>query len=107
MPSIRYKKKTKNSYEAEDIKKIIKCRDLFVSDLEWGLFTLVVTTGMRRSEVLAINIEQLYDGCLLIDIESSLQVASKGIGLSINEQCQLLEVPRSGYYRWLKNQEPR
>lgn len=38
----------------------------------------------------------------LIDTESAAAALTGGVGLTISDQCKLLDLSRSGYYRWLE-----
>lgn len=56
------------SLPAADIRYVIDHVELFASQRERDIFTLIATTGLRRSEVLALDKEQLRpDGSLMID----------------------------------------
>jgi len=43
--------------------------------------------------------------CGLVDVESALDAIAGCGGLSISEQCRILGIPRSSYYRWVKGRE--
>lgn len=69
LPDIRVgKSKPIYSIPAEDISYAINHLDLFRSQRDRDIFTLIASTGMRKSEVLALCKEQLRpDGSLMID----------------------------------------
>lgn len=46
---------------------MISHRELWPDHLMWAFFSLLATTGMRRSEALALTRDQLYEGVLTID----------------------------------------
>lgn len=64
---ISYKVKIRPAMEASDIATLIAKRDVFTTDEEWAFFTILATTGMRQSEVLAMSSEQLFENTLTIN----------------------------------------
>jgi integrase len=69
LPDIKAEKvKPTFSIPAADICYVIDHEELFASQRERDIFTLIASTGMRKSEVLALSKEQLrHDGSLMID----------------------------------------
>ena len=67
LPDIKYKTKTRTALPAEDIKLILSHPEVFPNEKARRLFTVFAMTGMRRSEVLAINPEQLKGNVLVVD----------------------------------------
>ena len=65
--NVRYQEQARISIEPEKIAKLIAARAYFPDTESWAYFTILATTGMRRSEVLALNSEQLHKGTLTID----------------------------------------
>lgn len=65
--NIKYTVKKREAIEADLIAKLIGAKQYFKSKEEWAYFTILATTGMRRSEALALSKEQIYKGTLTID----------------------------------------
>jgi len=64
---IRYNKKERYAVEENWIAWAVSRRDLFMDTQFWAYFTIAATTGMRRSEILALATEQLQGDILRID----------------------------------------
>ena len=58
LSDIKYKKKIKHAVAIEDIMEILKHGELFFNEYERLFFLTIATTGMRKSEALALNAEQ-------------------------------------------------
>lgn len=64
---IHYKSKQTNAYTEDILREMIIHQELWPDHLMWAYFSLLATTGMRRSEALALTRGQLYEGVLTID----------------------------------------
>lgn len=64
---IHYKSKPALSFPEEILSDMISHKELWPDHLMWAFFSLLATTGMRRSEALALTRDQLYEGVLTID----------------------------------------
>lgn len=64
---IHYDEVPRESYPEEYLREMIAHTELWADEEHWAYFTLLATTGMRRSEALALNKEQLYGNTLTID----------------------------------------
>lgn len=71
MPDIGYDKKKIKAIEAPMIAWMISQEQLFPSPLFHAYVTVLASTGMRRSEALAIDAHHITDGTLLIDQQVS------------------------------------
>lgn len=67
LPDIRYKEKQRGAVYPEYINLILEAKEYFDDKKQWAYLAILATTGMRRSEVLALNKEQLFDNVLTID----------------------------------------
>ena len=67
MKDIRYTEKKRDAIPSDVILKIIRARDSFFNQEVWAFFTVLATTGMRLSEVLALSADQLDGNVLTID----------------------------------------
>lgn len=65
--NIGYKQEVRPAISINDIADIIALKDKFPNIENWAFFTILATTGMRRSEVLAMNINKVYKNVLTID----------------------------------------
>lgn len=65
--NIHYKPKVRAAVDEKLIGEIIALKDRFAYVEDWAFFTVLATTGMRRSEVLALSSEQIKDGVLTLD----------------------------------------
>ncbi len=64
---IHYKSKQTHAYTEDILREMIIHQELWPDHLMWAYFALLATTGMRRSEALALTRGQLYEGVLTID----------------------------------------
>lgn len=64
---IHYKSRQTLSYTEDILREMIIHQELWPDHLMWAYFSLLATTGMRRSEALALTRGQLYEGVLTID----------------------------------------
>ena len=71
IPEIGYEKKVPIAIEPELIAWMLTRADLFPSTQFYNYITVLATTGMRRSEALAIDTQHLHEGILLIDQQVS------------------------------------
>ncbi len=67
LPDIKYKAKTRMPLPASDIQLVLNTPGLFPSDKARRLFTILSTTGLRRSELLALGPDQLRKDILVVD----------------------------------------
>lgn len=67
LPDIRYKEKQRDAVYPEYINLILQAKEYFDEKKQWAYLAILATTGMRRSEVLALNKEQLFNNNLTID----------------------------------------
>ena len=67
LKDIHYEEKRRYAIAPEIIRSIINARDSFPSDEEWAFFTVLATTGMRASEVLALASFQIANGVLTVN----------------------------------------
>ncbi len=65
--NIHYKANVRAAVDEKLIGEIIALKDSFAYIVDWAFFTVLATTGMRRSEVLALSSEQIKDGVLTLD----------------------------------------
>ena len=66
LPDIRYKEVQRFAIHEDCIKALVNSRLLFFNTESWAYFTVLATTGMRKSEVLALNIDQIQGNDLKI-----------------------------------------
>lgn len=64
---IRYDEQQREAVPEDALAKVIASRSLFFDQECWAFFTILSTTGMRRSECMALNIEQIDGKDLKID----------------------------------------
>lgn len=67
MKDIKYEKKVKDALEPEVIKALLSMKDAVTDKEAWAYMCIMATTGMRKSEVLALNQEQIYQGTITVD----------------------------------------
>ena len=67
LPDIKYKTATRKSLPATDIQLVLNTPHVFPNEKARRLFTLFATTGLRRSELLALSPEQLKGNVLIVD----------------------------------------
>ena len=67
LPDIKYKATSRPSLPAADIKLVLNSPQVFPNERARRLFTIFATVGLRRSEALALNPEQLNGNVLVID----------------------------------------
>ncbi len=65
--TIRYDQKSRYAIPNEWIAWIISQPELFIDHEAWAFFSLAATTGMRRSEILALSTEQIKGDILTIN----------------------------------------
>ena len=65
--TIRYEQKQRYAIPNEWIAWIISQPQFFRDKESWAFFSLAATTGMRRSEILALSIEQIHSDTLTIN----------------------------------------
>lgn len=65
--NIKYESKRRIAIPAENLAAIIEHKEMFVTEKAWAFFTILATTGMRKSEVLALETDQFFDSTLTID----------------------------------------
>lgn len=64
---IHYDQKRTLAFTEDILREMIARKELWPDPLMWAYFSLLATTGMRRSEALALTRGQLYQGVLTID----------------------------------------
>ncbi len=67
LPDIKYKTATRKSLPAADIQLVLNTPHVFPNEKARRLFTIFATTGLRRSELLALNPDQLKGNILVVD----------------------------------------
>lgn len=67
LPDIRYKSTSRKSLPASDIQLVLNTPKVFPNEKAKRLFTILATTGLRRSELLALGPDQLNGDVLVID----------------------------------------
>lgn len=67
LKDIYYNEKKKSAIDDNILRKLILAKDQFISITDWAYFTVLATTGMRRSEALAITEKKIRNGILTID----------------------------------------
>ncbi len=67
LPDIKYKTATRKSLPATDIQLVLNTPHVFPNEKARRLFTIFATTGLRRSELLALNPDQLKGNILVVD----------------------------------------
>lgn len=67
LPDIKYKTTSRKSLPASDIQLVLNSPQIFPNQKAKRLFTILATTGLRRSELLALHPDQLKDDVLTID----------------------------------------
>ena len=67
LKDIYYAEKKKSAIDDRILRKLIYAKDQFLSVTDWAYFTVLATTGMRRSEALAISEKKIRNGILTID----------------------------------------
>ncbi|MCF7944643.1 MAG: tyrosine-type recombinase/integrase [Spirochaetia bacterium] len=68
LPDIKViKKRAMIALPPEDIRYVISCRELFISEFVRDIFIVLISTGMRRSEFLALTAGQIKGDILVID----------------------------------------
>ena len=65
--NIKYDQKPRYAVPNEWLAWVISNPDLFMSKEAWAFFSIAATTGMRRSEILAMSVEQLKCDVLTIN----------------------------------------
>lgn len=65
--NIKYDQKERFAIPNEWIAWVISNPDLFMDKESWAFFTIAATTGMRRSEILALSMEQIKGDILTIN----------------------------------------
>ncbi len=65
--NVRYTAKPRCAADDKLIGRIIALKDRFPNVKDWAFFTILATTGMRRSELLALESDQIKDGVLTIN----------------------------------------
>lgn len=71
IPDIGYEAKKIIAIEPELIAWMISQKNLFPSHRAWAFFTILATTGMRKSEAMAIDSGHIHNGTLMIDQQVS------------------------------------
>ena len=61
LPDIRYATKSRKALPASDIQLVLNHPEIFPNPTARRLFTILATTGLRRSELLAMGPDQLRD----------------------------------------------
>lgn len=64
---VHYKSKKTLAFTEDILREIIFHKEMWPNHLMWAYFSVLATTGMRRSEALALTRSQLYQGVLTID----------------------------------------
>ena len=67
LPDIKYKTTSRKSLPASDIQLVLNSPQVFPNQKARRLFTILATTGLRRSELLALHPDQLKDDVLVVD----------------------------------------
>jgi integrase len=67
LPDIRFNTTSRKSLPASDIQLVLSSPQIFPNQKARQLFTILATTGLRRSELLALHPDQLKDDILTID----------------------------------------
>jgi len=67
LPDIKYQTSSRKSLPASDIQIVLNTPSLFPNDKAKRLFTIFATTGLRRSELLALGPDQLRKDVLVVD----------------------------------------
>lgn len=65
--NISYEEKKREAIDSYIIAQLIARKNAFCNIEDWAFFTIIATTGMRRSEVLALSPSQLDGNVLMID----------------------------------------
>ncbi len=93
LKDIAYKEKRRSAVDFEIIYKLICAKDRFLDIEDWAFYTLLATTGMRRSEVLAINANKIHNGVYTLD--SAIKSNNKDdIGLPKWDIVRVIPLPR-------------
>lgn len=112
IPDIGYKAKEIIAIEPELIAWMIHRKDLYPSHEAWAFFTILATTGMRKSEAMAIDSKSIYNGTLMIDQQVSPHVNHlvapkcgiiRSVPLSRITQAALLEMHPDKQGRYFPN----
>lgn len=80
LEDIKYKKKIKDALPLEHLRLILSERDHMDKKL-WSFVAIAITTGMRRSEILALNRDQLIDNGKSLLIDRSIKTDKRDVGL--------------------------
>ncbi len=67
LSNIHYTAQKRTAVDEKLIGKIIGLKDRVAYIEDWVFFTVLATTGMRRSEILALSKDQIKDGVLTLD----------------------------------------
>jgi integrase len=94
LPDIRIEhKRTIFAFPPEDISLVINSRHVFPSEYARDIFIVLASTGLRRSELLALNKEQVKDHALVVD-RAFKDDSCKIIGLPKWDKTRALALPK-------------
>ncbi len=79
--TIKYEEKARYAVPEDWIASIISRPELFKDNQSWAFFTVAATTGMRRSEILALSKDQIFGNVMTINRAMKGQGRDSEIGL--------------------------
>ncbi len=103
--NIKYNQKVRYAIPNEWLAWVIANPDLFLSHEAWAFFSIAATTGMRRSEILALSSEQLKGDVLTIN--RNLQGTGRDSGIGLPKWDIIRTVPLSKLtYQLIRSLDP-
>ena len=98
LKDIAYSEKKRSAVDESIIRKIIDAKNSFISTEDWAYFTVLATTGMRRSEALALTERQIKNGILTIDSAVKSDTSKDVVGLPKWGLIRVIPLPRITQY---------
>lgn len=93
LADIKYKGKVREAMPLEALQIILSERNRIDKKM-WCFVAIAITTGMRRSEILALNREQLLDGGKALLIDRAVKTDKRFIGNTKTNDARIIPLSR-------------